>query len=383
MMGLPRGPIAVYRANAPRMHSQVTMDELLYARLAEKLDKLPNRFPATESRMELRMLSKLFSREEAELACALELDAESAEAISIRTQRNAVETRNTLKRMVAKGLIDLKKGDGGFAYALRPFVVGFYEGQLSRMDVEMAELFEQYYHGTRGGVLRPSPALHRIIPVDRAIPVKISIAPYEQVAELLERAESWGVRDCICRKQQRLLGKGCNHKLESCIVFAPVKNAFARSTVDRALTKKEALDILLASEEEGLVHSSGNYREGIDYICNCCTCCCGIMRGIAEYGIRGAVAHSDYEIALDAESCSGCGACVERCQFHALSLADHGINIERTRCVGCGLCVVACPTEALSLALRDSRDILVPPATIKEWRSDRTSLGSSADSIAE
>ena len=55
------------------------------------------------------------------------------------------ETRDTLKRMTAKGLIDLKKGDGEFTYALRPFIVGFYEGQLPRMDKEMAELFEQYY----------------------------------------------------------------------------------------------------------------------------------------------------------------------------------------------------------------------------------------------
>jgi hypothetical protein len=208
--------------------------------------------------------------------------------------------------MVVKGLIDLKKGEGEFTYALRPFVVGFYEGQLPRMDVEMAGLFEQYYRETQGGVLRDTPALYRVIPVGRSIPLKVNIDPYERATELLEGAQSWGVRDCICRKQQRLLGKGCHHMLETCLVFAPIKNAFDRSKVDRALTKEEALQILFNTEEAGLVHSSGNYRDGIEYICNCCICCCGIMRGIAEYGIISAVAHSDFQISIESDNCSGC-----------------------------------------------------------------------------
>ena len=280
--------------------------------------------------------------------------------------------------MVAKGLIDIKKGEGEFAYALRPFVVGFYEGQLSRMDAEMAELFEQYYHETRGGILRDTPSLHRIIPVGRAIPLQVDIHPFERATEILEGALSWGVRDCIFRKQQQLLGKGCSHPLESCLVFAPVKNAFDRSTVDRAITKEEALSILRMTEDAGLVHSSGNYRDGIEYICNCCTCCCGIMRGIAEYGIMSAVARADFQIALKADSCTACGDCVERCQFHALSLSGTVVNIDLARCMGCGLCVVACPTEGLRLDRRKSGEVLQPPADIADWRAQRSSSKSQA-----
>jgi ferredoxin len=317
------------------------------------------------------MLAKIFTPEEAALACMLRLEAAPAAAIAERAGSDLKETRNTLKRMVAKGLIDIKRGEGEFAYALRPFVVGFYEGQLPRMDAEMAGLFEQYYHETKGGVLRDTPSLHRIIPVGRAIPLQVEIHPFERATEILEGALSWGVRECICRKQQHLLGKDCGHPLESCLVFAPVKNAFDRSTFDRAIAKEEALQILRMTEDAGLVHSTGNYRDGIDYICNCCTCCCGIMRGIAEYGIMSAVAGSDFQVELDADSCTACGDCIQRCQFHALSLSGTVVDIDRARCMGCGLCVVACATEGLHLERRKVGELSTPPADIREWRAQR------------
>jgi ferredoxin len=347
------------------------MKDEIYERLAQKLDELPNRFPLTKSGIEYRMLAKIFTPEEALLAYAMNLEPEPVAVIANKAGIDPRQTRDTLKRMVAKGLIDLRKGEGEFTYALRPFIVGFYEGQLPRMDKEMAELFEQYYRETQGGVLRPTPALHRVIPVGRAIPLKVNIDPYEQANAMLEKAQSWGVRDCICRKQQLLLGKECHHKLETCLVFAPTKNAFDRSKVDRAITKEEALKILWETEEAGLVHSSGNYRDGVEYICNCCTCCCGIMRGIAEYGILSAVAHSDFQIALEEEKCSLCGVCIDRCQFHALSIPDVILVVDIKHCFGCGLCVLVCPTEALHLKHRESDQILLPPADKSEWKTQR------------
>ena len=351
----------------------MNQDEI-YRQLARTLDEMPNRFPRTQSGIELQMLAKVFTQDEAALACLMKLEPESVLQIASRTGGDPKEVRNTLKLMSAKGLVDIRKGDGEFAYGLRPFVVGFYEGQLTRMDKEMAELFEQYYRETQGGVLRSAPALHRVIPVGRAIPLKVNIDPYQQASEFLEKAQSWGVRDCICRKQQRLLGKECHHKLETCLVFAPVKNAFARSTVDRAITKEEALQILLETEEAGLVHSSGNYRDGVEYICNCCTCCCGIIRGIADYGIISAIAHSDFQIELDEAACTVCAACIDRCQFKALSIPDTMLAVDLQHCVGCGLCVIVCPTDALHLLRREDAEIIQTPKDIKEWRKQRSQI---------
>lgn len=350
------------------------MEFEVYRKLANVLDALPNKFPSTQSGVETKLLAKLFSEEEALLACVMQLSPESAAAIAMRAGLDPIETRNTLKRMVAKGLIDIRRGEGEFSYALRPFVVGFYEGQLPRMDAEMAGLFEQYYRESKGAILRPAPSLHRVIPVEKSIPLEVKIHPYERASQLLEKAKSWGVRDCICRVQQRLLGKQCSHPVETCLVFSEAEHAFDRSKVDRALTKEEALKILRETEEAGLVHSSGNYRDGVEYICNCCICCCGIMRGVAEFGIMSAVAHSDFQITVVGENCNGCEACVGRCQFGALSLSDGLAVANYLHCVGCGLCVLVCPTDALHLERRKAGEVAAPPEDIKMWRAQRLSM---------
>ena len=356
------------------------MTEDIYRKLAQRLDAIPNGFPATESGVELQLLAKIFTPEEAALASVMRLTREPAADIAARADVDADTAYRTLKGMARKGQIRIKKGKGQLLFGLRPFVVGFYEEQLPRMDVEMATLFEQYLQETRGGsIVRDEPAVHRVIPVEEAIPFDLEIFPYERATELLENAKSWGVRDCICRVQQKLVGKGCDQPIENCLVFAPVESAFDHREVDRAITKEEALRILHETEEAGLVHSTGNYRDGHNYICNCCTCCCGILRSVAEFGVPTTAIRSDFHTVVDAEMCSGCGDCVERCQFEALSVPDDVPStgsgqccvVDYTRCVGCGLCAAVCPTESLYLERRPEGEVPLPPADIKEWMVQR------------
>ena len=348
------------------------MTEDIYRKLAQRLDAIPNGFPATESGAELRLLAKIFTPEEAALASVMRLTREPAADIAARAGVDADTAYPTLKGMARKGLIRIKKGKGQLAFGLIPFVVGIYEEQLPRMDEELATLFEQYLQETQGGsIVREAPAVHRVIPVGEAIPVHLEIFPYERATELLENAKSWGVRDCICRVQQKLIGKGCDRPIENCLVFAPVEGAFDHSEVDRALTKEEALRILRETEEAGLVHTTGNYRDHHYYICNCCTCCCGILRSVAEFGVPTTAVRSDFRTVVDAEECIGCGDCLERCQFDALSMPDDVCVVDYSRCVGCGLCATVCPTDALYLERRPEGEVPPPPADIREWMVQR------------
>ncbi len=349
------------------------MTEDIYRRLAQRLDDIPNGFPATESGVELRLLAKIFTPEEAALASVMRLTAEPGVDIAARVGVDPDTAYRTLKRMARKGQILAKKGEGQLVFGLIPFVVGIYEEQLPRLDAELATLFEQYYQetGGGGGLIQNVPPGHRVIPVEESIPFAPEIFPYERAAEIVESAKSWGVRECICRAQQRLVGKGCDHSTENCIIFASVEGAFDHSDVTRAITKEEALRILREVEEEGLVHSTGNYREHNFYICNCCTCCCGFMRAVAEFGIPTAIARSDFHAIVDEEECIACGDCVERCQFEALSVPDELCVVDYTRCVGCGLCAVVCPTDALHLERRPEGEVPQPPADIKEWMAQR------------
>jgi electron transport complex protein RnfB len=242
------------------------MSEDVYRKLAQTLDAIPNGFPPTESGAELRLLAKIFEPEEAALAAGMNLRAESADVIGARCGLDPKVAYRTLKTMVRKGQILFERKEGQLAFKLMPFAFGIYEYQLPRMDKEMAELFEQYYQEAEGAFSRYGPPLNRVIPVEEAVPAGVEIYPYERATELLEGANAWAVTDCICRVQQRLVGKGCDRPVHNCLIFAGVAGAFDGDKTLEAISKDEALRILGEAEDAGLVHSPGNFQDGHHYI---------------------------------------------------------------------------------------------------------------------
>jgi ferredoxin len=301
----------------------------------------------------------------------MRLSREPASVIADRVGVDPKTARRTLRAMVRKGQIRFGRKNGQLVFGLMPFAVGFYEEQLPRIDREMAELFEQYFQEAQGAITHYSPSVNRVIPVEEAIPAGIEVYPYERATELLEGAKAWGVRDCICRVQQKLVDKGCDRPVENCLTFAPLEGIFDNSETRRAITKEEALRILREAGDAGLIHSPGNYQDGNYYICNCCTCCCGVLRSVAEFSIPTAVASSDFVAVVDADACAGCGDCLERCQFGALAVPDDVCLVDVGRCVGCGLCTTVCPTEALHLHRRPEGAIPPPPADFRDWMDQR------------
>ncbi len=341
-----------------------------HRKLAQRLDEIPNGFEVTDTG--LRLLEKLFTEREARLASVMSEGFEGPPAIADRAGVDPGEAGELLAEMARKGLIRRAWGTDSAAYCLLPFAVGIYEESLPRMDAELASLFETYYEETKGGSMTHGDTpLQRVIPVGKSVPVTLEIFPHEQASQYIEGAKSWGVRDCICRVQQRLVGKGCDNAIESCIVFAPVEGAFEHSEATRAITKDEALRILEESAEAGLIHSTMNQKGQVFYICNCCTCCCGILRGVKEFGIPTAVARSDFRVSVDEAACTGCGVCVERCQFDALAVEDGTCRVDYARCVGCGVCVTRCPVAALSMERRPEGEVDEPPENRRAWLARR------------
>lgn len=320
----------------------VNMAKDVYRRLAQRLDAIPNGFPQTKSGVELKLLAKMFTTEEARLASEMRIRPEAPEAIAQRAGMDPVATKALLKTMVKEGLIRSTGGGDEQKFRLMPFIVGIYEFQLERLDSEEAILKEEYDETLAKEVLGVPPSLQVVIPAEKSIPFEVQVFPYEQASQLLEKAKSFGVRKCICRVEKSLLGKPCTHTVENCLVFAPTKGAFQQYTGIREITKEEALEILRESEEEGLIHSSSNVREGQMYICNCCSCCCGLMQGIVKYGIENSMAKSDFFATVDTVRCTGCESCLKRCQFGALAVSDGVSHVNEKRCAGCCLCVISC-----------------------------------------
>lgn len=349
----------------------MTLERDPFKRLAERLDSLPNGFPPTEDGSELRLLAKLFTAEEAALASQLLIKLESAVQIANRLGLEYEPTRQLLKSMTRKGLISAGKTEDGLGYGLLPFVVGIYENQTGGLlDAELARLFEEYYQHAFARMLSVRPAFHRVIPVEESIKMDMQVAPYESAAGIIEQARSWAVLDCICRKQTALIGKPCKHPIDVCLMLSATPDAFHTTSEVKALTKEEAYATLRRADQAGLVHSVSNSQEGTWYICNCCTCSCGILRGMAELGIANVVASSAFINTVDEELCNACGLCVENCQFDALSVGDIAV-INEIRCVGCGVCVNACPDHALVLERRPEKDIKPTPVSYEDWGKQR------------
>jgi len=343
-----------------------------YQRLAERLNEIPNGFPATASGVEQRLLAKIFTPEEAELGSHLRLSLESPEEVAARIGGDPQEVHAQLKTMAHKGLIRREMKDANVGYGLMPFIFGIYEFQNLTMDQEFAHLFEEYYRQAFGTGLNSNPPLHRVIPVGASVRMDMEVRPFESAADILGEASSWAVLDCVCRKQKALIGQPCEHPVEVCLTFSKAPHAFDHAKGMRALSLGAAMDTLRQANEAGLIHTTSNNQKGLFYMCNCCTCGCGFLRGMAELGLANVVARSSFVNTVEAERCVGCELCLPRCQFKALSLeSQRVVRVDPQKCVGCGVCASSCPEGALALVLRPQEELLPPPLTVAEWMAAR------------
>lgn len=346
------------------------MTESIYRQLAEALNSLPEGFPPVPDDSHLRLLEYFFTPEEAALAVQLKAEVEPMRPLIERLGGDPRETGAALKDMAKRGLIKFGRGEAGSGFALEPFVVGIYENHAGRIDAEMAALFEKYYMSGFGNMLVSQPQAHRIIPVQESVQSTSEVRPYESLIEIVKKARSIGVQDCICRKQKALIGDPCDHLMEVCMALAPMEGAFTNSEVFKELSTDEALELLKACAEDGLVHSVSNNQEGNYYICNCCTCSCGFLRGMKDLGVANVMARSAFVNTVNEDECIACGSCMEACPFDALTLEDT-IVVNELRCTGCGVCIPTCPTGALSLVRRPEDEIKPVPETHAHWAEER------------
>ena len=344
-----------------------------YKQLAERLDAMPNGFPATDDGAELRLLQALYSPDEALLASQLRITKETVDEIGQRTGEDPAALRKQLKGLARRGLIAAgMTTEGELGFGLLPFVVGIYEMQIGVIDETLAELFENYYQKAFGQMLSISPAVHRVIPVNESVRMNLEVQPFESAVEIIAGAKSWGVLDCICRKQKALIGEPCRHPVDVCMALSSKPNAFDRNPVIKGVTQEEAMGTLQRAASAGLVHSVSNNQEGLGYICNCCTCSCGILRGMSDLGIANVVARSAFVNTVDETVCTGCELCIDSCQFDALSLTEEFfIHVNESRCVGCGVCVPNCIEDALALVKRPDEELKPIPVTEADWAKER------------
>lgn len=335
-----------------------------YKTLAEHLDTLPGGFPPTETGVELRILRRLFTPGEAELALHLTLIPEEPRVIARRAGISTEDAADRLEKMEKRGLLLSIHPQGRQPrYLAAQYIIGIWEFHVNNLDPELIRDMDEYLP-TLSRESWKVPQL-RTIPVGRSITARMEILSYERAEELVRGQRKFGVAPCICRREQKMIGKGCSKPEETCLVFGFAADYYKRNGLGRIIDLQETLSILKTADEQGLVLQPGNTQE-IMNICCCCGDCCGVLRMIKKMPKPAGMICSPFFASTNPETCEGCGICVERCQMGALSIVGGKAMLDQDRCIGCGLCVSTCPASSLTLMRKpESEQPTIPQNVVK------------------
>jgi ferredoxin len=320
------------------------------------------------------LIEELFTPEEAELASKMPLGLVSAADMAKETGGDTKVADELLESMANKGLLFSYQREGVWFYELLVLLPGMFEAQFTKGEVDerakrLAHLFEDYFNvmtqlrekaGPRGAAsIAPIFPFSRVVIVEKEIPGGIEIQPYDRISQYIAKAPYISVGTCYCRHFGELLGRPCDKPKQNCMGLGPAAVFTAGRGFGRLVSKEEALEIVKRAEEAGLVHCISNTGKYVDFICNCCTCHCGILRSLKDADSPSMAATSSFIASLDKGDCSDCGDCLERCPMDALTIEGDEVTLDSNRCIGCGLCVSVCPTGAIKLEPREGAP--VPP----------------------
>jgi ferredoxin len=191
----------------------------------------------------------------------------------------------------------------------------------------------------------------KIVPVKESVESKQWILPTEQVLNIIARATTIALTDCLCRSHY----KRCDRPVDVCMLL----NQYGRKCIDkgrgREISFDEAAGVLDTANRQGLVHLS-LYRPDhqLYALCSCCPCCCHDLQLLLDYTLDTLVVHADYAARTDMDQCVHCGECVGRCAFEARKLECDTMVYTPENCYGCGLCVTTCPAGATAMERRQS-----------------------------
>jgi Pyruvate/2-oxoacid:ferredoxin oxidoreductase delta subunit len=309
------------------------------------------------------MARTLFTAEEAEIQNAMPVGRFTPDMIAKETGKSEAEVTSILEAMADKGLCLSFMREGIRYYASSPLMPGILEYQFMRgtktdRDYEIARVINAYRKAAaRATIVTPRvtyPGI-RVIPVDKKIEAEAVVQTYDQVLEYIESSEPIAVTTCYCRHEALLVDENdvCGMPMEVCMQFRTTAEYLIERGIGRRVNKEEAIDIIRQAEEAGLVHVSTNTQR-IDFICNCCPCHCAILQEVVLRQPKPAEAmlHS-FVPSFDADLCTVCGTCVDRCPMDALTLGSGDVpDWNEDRCIGCGVCASGCQEEAITLVER-------------------------------
>ncbi len=347
-----------------------------YQRLTDRLNRYPQGAPPSESLFAI--LKLLFSEREAALVAALPIRPFRAEKAAAIWKIPLAEARRALDALAARALlVDVEGTDGTLEYVLPPPMAGFFEFSMMRVrgDVDqkaLAELFYEYLNVeedfVRALFAGGETQLGRTFVHEDAVRADdaLHVLDWERASEVVRTASVRGISLCYCRHKMAHLGRACGAPQDICMTFNTTAASLVRHGNARAVDVAEGLDGLAKARDLGLVQFGENVREGVNFICNCCGCCCEAMIAARRFASMHPIHTTAFLPAIDEAACNGCERCVRACPVEALAAVSANdphrpkrtvARLEPERCLGCGVCVRSCAPGALALRPRARRTL--------------------------
>jgi len=344
-----------------------------YVELSERLNRFPQGAPPSD--LLYRILGMLFSDREAELVAKLPIRPFSAEQAAHNWRVGVAEAETILQQLAGRSLLVDMQVNGRMEYVLPPPMAGFFEFALMRVrdDINqklLSELYEQYITVEEGFVkqlfVTGNTQLGRVFVQEEVLSSEQSlhVLDYERATEVIESATEIGIGMCYCRHKKQHQGVACDAEMDICMTFNVVAESLNRHGATRQVDTVECKELLHKAWEQNLAQFGENIQQGVNFICNCCPCCCEAMIAAQRFGMMTPVHTSNFIVEID-DTCTGCGQCVPVCPVKVLSLESEGENgfgrkqavVDKELCLGCGVCARNCPRESLSMQPRQKKVI--------------------------
>jgi len=352
-----------------------------YQKLTDRLNLYTQGAPP--SKLLYRILSLLFSSQEAELVAVLPIRPFTADKAAKNWRVSLAEAEETLQQLARRALLVDVQLNGRTEYVMPPPMAGFFEFALMRTrgDIDqklLSELYEQYITVEEDFVrqlfLTGKTQMGRVFVQEQVLSSEhaLHVLDYEKATEVIETANEIGIGLCYCRHKRQHQGKACNAEMDICMTFNNVATSLIRSEYARRVDRSECKELLHKAWEQNLVQFGENVQNDVGFICNCCSCCCEAMLVAQRFGHEHPVHTSNY-IARVEPNCSGCGRCLVVCPVKIISVeteSDDGSGrkqavIDEELCLGCGVCARNCKIGALTILPRASRVITPVNSTHK------------------